>query len=445
MALRPCTLTQWTWPRPIAGEGTVPAAAIDWDVEPATLPCTFRWMHLRGEWCWGIDWRQHFSSDLKFWNTWRSGGMTGFYVVFHVTVEHTSQFEFWASGGGVVLRNGHVVCTHGVDPHLTRVSLNVAAGDRLTVAQWSLGGEWLWAAVPHRQLAGLSGLTSHLARVCDRLRTPTGPALKTFVSGKSPLQSALAIYSMVLNGYAPSQVFVYGEHQWAPDARDLLEQLLPFAVVVPTRDLEWRLENVAGRRLLAHAHSHWGVMKTCATLLTEPSDYCLMDDDIFVLDTCDDALEAWSAADLVFSQDADYSNAYLELWGTTFDLASPIPTGRLNTGLYWCRGVWTADALAARVMQLPVEGHIPWIWEQGFMAAAYARSTVQPLSRQRYFYPYHDGLPGGVFEYPYSSNPCGFASIHFGGLREKPRDAIASLLADAVLAPRNDRRLVSCR
>jgi hypothetical protein len=47
-----------------------------------------------------------------------------------------------------------------------------------------------------------------------------------------------------------------------------------------------------------------------------------------------------------------------------------------------------------------------------------------------------DGLPGGILGYDYRNNPCGFRAIHFGGLPEKPSDAVALVLADDILISR---------
>jgi hypothetical protein len=85
------------------------------------------------------------------------------------------------------------------------------------------------------------------------------------------------------------------------------------------------------------------------------------------------------------------------------------------------------------MLSVPLGQHEPWLWEQGFIAMAYSYVKSHGLSAQRYFYPYHDGLPGGFLGYPYRENPCGFASIHFGGLRQKPNDTMMSLLVDEVL------------
>ena len=73
-------------------------------------------------------------------------------------------------------------------------------------------------------------------------------------------------------------------------------------------------------------------------------------------------------------------------------------------------------------------------WEQGFIASEYASGRACRLPSQRYFYPFFDGLPGGVLGYDYATNPCDFASIHFGALRHKPDDLTTLTLAPELFA-----------
>jgi hypothetical protein len=73
-------------------------------------------------------------------------------------------------------------------------------------------------------------------------------------------------------------------------------------------------------------------------------------------------------------------------------------------------------------------------WEQGIIASEYASGRTCRLPSQRYFYPFFDGLPGGVAGYDYAANPCGFASIHFGALRHKPDDRTTLTLAPQLFA-----------
>lgn len=67
------------------------------------------------------------------------------------------------------------------------------------------------------------------------------------------------------------------------------------------------------------------------------------------------------------------------------------------------------------------------------MATQYAHESFYQLPTQRYFYPYFDGLPGGILGCDYAHNPCEFASMHFGGLAEKPSETVALMLAPHIL------------
>ena len=62
----------------------------------------------------------------------------------------------------------------------------------------------------------------------------------------------------------------------------------------------------------------------------------------------------------------------------------------------------------------------------------YAERPACELPSQRYAFVCFDGLPGGVEGYDYSANPCGYAAIHFGGLAEKPSDALALQIFSAL-------------
>jgi hypothetical protein len=75
----------------------------------------------------------------------------------------------------------------------------------------------------------------------------------------------------------------------------------------------------------------------------------------------------------------------------------------------------------------------PQVWEQGLIAVLFADVPTRQLPTARYFYPVWDGMPGGFLEYDYARNPCGFASVHFGGVRPKPGDRAALALATDVL------------
>jgi hypothetical protein len=134
--------------------------------------------------------------------------------------------------------------------------------------------------------------------------------------------------------------------------------------------------------------------------------------------------------------DADYSEGYLRAWGKIFDISDDFRTRRFNAGLFWVRNKSDPRQLASEMFRVRPEGLVPLDWEQGFFAAKWAQEDVAELPTQRYFYPIFDGLPGGMSGYDYRTNPCGFASIHFGGLGVKPSDHLALVLAQDILGRR---------
>ena len=80
------------------------------------------------------------------------------------------------------------------------------------------------------------------------------------------------------------------------------------------------------------------------------------------------------------------------------------------------------------------------MWEQGFFAWEFAPEPTKMLPSQRYFYPVHDGLPGGLLGYDWAKNPCGFAWVHFGGPKPKPDDDHAGGLVPAILGRARAKR-----
>ena len=63
-----------------------------------------------------------------------------------------------------------------------------------------------------------------------------------------------------------------------------------------------------------------------------------------------------------------------------------------------------------RLLANPRNGAPIWAWEQGFFAWEFGRHKTAMLPRTWYFYPCFDGLPGGLFGYDWSRNPCGFVA-----------------------------------
>jgi hypothetical protein len=293
------------------------------------------------------------------------------------------------------------------------------------VAQWQVGWDWLWSATLQGAGPTVEEVLVPISEAAQRrLDAPTGPPLKVFTNAASPLRVLLAIYSMILNGYTPSGVHLFGDHQWSARAGHLLRWALPFAEIHSTPVVLDHLRALGGPGLVGLAQQHWFVLKTCVGILCEPRAACMLDDDVVILDRVDDALAAFEQSDLVFASDQDHGPAYAATWRTSrFGRPPwPLPTARFNAGLYWLRPAHDAAQLAHQMLAARPNPAAPFYWEQGFIAMAYAGLRTCELPSQRYFFPLFDGLPGGVLDYDYATNPCRFASIHYGGLRNKPSD-----------------------
>jgi hypothetical protein len=433
----PFDIISCSWPRPVEQAEERWVSEPEWDAPLMPARPQPRWEKISGEQCWVINWREVFAGGLKFWSPHVSGEMRGFHVVFRLRINATGKLIIWDDDGSIIRRNNEVIHSDRSSHRAARSEIAVSAGDHLEVAQWQYNGEWTWGArvLPSDDLSNTSVdlLLRYLSRVERRLRNPNGPPLKMYFSGQNPLRTVVAIYSMILNGYSPSAIIVFGEYQWSDQARSFFKALLPFTRIVPTSEALERIESLGGPQLVDLAQCHWFVMKTCIGLLCPPKEYCFMDDDVFILDRMDEALGAFEKCNLVFAPDADYGPAYLSAWGWLYGKSEPLPTASINTGIYSLRNTHDPQKIASDLMKVPINSLPGWMWEQGFMACRYGAESVFKLSAQRYFYPYCDGMPGGMLNYDYAKNPCGFVSIHFGGLVEKPTDAAALALAPEIL------------
>jgi hypothetical protein len=372
-----------------------------------------------------------------------SGQMRGFHIVFRLRIAEAGMLRFWSDGGCVVRRGGRVLYEHrggGVWPG----RVPVEEGDVLEVAQWNGGGDWYWAAqFEHARYAlvppAADALMEYLGAIYRRLARPNGPPLKFYCNGQEPVRTALALYSMVLNGYAPSAVLVYGSEQWDHRARSFFGRVLPFVTVVPQEEVLGPIRGLGaeGERVAAWARDRFFVMKLCVALLCPPYEHCLMDDDVFVLRPVDDALAAFRDHDLVYQSDGVAGGPeYLDMWGWMMGDARPavLPTANFNFGQYWMRNAFDPLDIVARAARVePPERRI-WVWDQGFVACLFAGGRTWALPSRRYLFPFLDGLPGGsTFGYDYENNPCGFTSIHFAAFQRKPSDAAAALLIRRIL------------
>jgi hypothetical protein len=275
--------------------------------------------------------------------------------------------------------------------------------------------------------------------VSARVAAGDGPPLKFFTDGRNPLRAIVAAYSLLLNGYAPSSVLLYGEHQWNPASAALLRAAFPFAEEVPTERVLATALSLGGPGLVAMARRHWYVMKTCVAMLDGPEEFGLIDDDLFVLGPVDDALEAFRTHDLVYTPDTDHTRDYHRTWATALHEVAPSHAGDFNAGLYWCRRVEDRRRLGTLMARVRAVGCDPWLWEQGFIATVYTRRPVYALPTQRYLFPLFDGLPGGSVGYDYGGNPCDLASVHYGGIPDKPTDDLMRYVGAELLARRAAR------
>lgn len=434
----PFELLSCSWPRPVVERDGRWASEPEWDAPLMPSPPEPRWRLIEGEPCWAFDWRELFRTGLGLWDAEQSGEMRGFHVVFRIRVRRGGTLLFWDDDGCVIRRAGVVVHRDPTAHGPARHEIEVAPGDVLEVAQWQHTGWWLWGA----RAAGGDGavasphaaLSPYLDAVRRRLRDPEGPPLKMYTNGAHPARAIVCIYSLILNGYAPSKVLLYGDYQWSPRARELFAALLPFAEVVPAESVRARLLSAGGQRLVQSAMNYWYVMKTFVALLLPPAEFCLMDDDLFVLEEMGDALDAFRERDLVYTPDTDHTDGYLRTWGfINGRKRGPLPTANFNAGLYLMRHDLDARAVAAQTLRVRPNSVPPHYWEQGYIAALFAGKRTLSLPTQRYFFPLFDGLPGGTLGYDYALNPCGFASVHFGGLSEKPTDAVTLHLLPQLL------------
>jgi hypothetical protein len=434
----PFELLSCSWPRPVEEEAGRWISEPEWDAPAAPFRPQPQWRMVDGEPAWTIDWCTLFRGGME---SLVGSEMRRFHVVFRIRAAETGRLVFWDDDGSIVRLGGRVVHEDRSAHELRRAEVEVQAGDVLEVAHWQSHGEWIWCA---RSPSGPAAdaeevLAPHRDAVGERVRAGGGPPLKLYTDGRNPLRAVVAAYSVVLNGYAPSAVLLYGSHQWSPAAAQLFHAALPFAEVVETARVLSAARSLGGQTLAEMARRYWFVMKACVALLDGPWEFGLVDDDLFVLDPVDDALEAFRAHDLVFIPDCDHAREYHRAWGNVFRQHSPSPASRFNAGLYWCRRTDDPRRLAARMAQVRPDRCAPWVWEQGFIATAYAHSPLHELPTQRYFYPLFDGLPGGTLGYDYAGNPCGFASLHFGGLPDKPGDDAMRYLGPQLLGRRAAR------
>lgn len=383
--------------------------------------------------CEVIDWCEHFRNELHR-DARAIDEMRGFCVVFSLRVERNGSLICFSEGACVVRRNGCLVVDDR-EPHpMGRRELAVLAGDRLDIAHFHWRGGWLWAAclkpTSPTKATNLAVLEPYRLAVCEALEHPNGPPLKIYTNAAQPFRCAVSLYSMILNGYQPSAVHIFGEYQWNGLRRRAMETLFPFATIVSQKHVDTSLVGLDAR-LCALARRLPLAMKLCISLFIPPLDFCYADDDVVILEPVSDALELHSKCELVYAPDRDYGEAYQKIWCP--ERLTPLPTGDFNGGLYFMRNDARLHEQAQALLTVSPDQYSPWTWEQGFYAWQFAGARTASLPTQRYFYPVHDGLPGGLRGYDWDGNPCRFVSVHFGGPTQKPTDDDARALANEIL------------
>jgi hypothetical protein len=367
--------------------------------------------------------------------------MKKFHVVFRLRVEASGTLVFWDDDGCIIRRDGEVVHEDRQVHALERHELAVRAGDLLEIAKWQYHGDWIWAGriepAPSSIDADIAFFDCFRGRIGRALAEPNGPALKVFINAATPVRTALALHSVILNGYRPERVLVVGDYQWGERGRRAIEALLPFAEIVPvdsvldgTRALE--------PGIVPTALACWAAMKICVCLFHPPLEYGFVDDDVFVLDRMDEALSRFSTNEVVYAPDADCEWMYRVIW--RFGDAD-LKTGNINTGVHFLRNTRDRRAQAARIANSSPDGTPVGLWEQGFFATEFVNDRTSCLPIQTYFYPFFDGLPGGHLGYDWARNPCGFVTVHFGGLPDKPTDDDARVVVRDILNRHRTRRM----
>jgi hypothetical protein len=433
----PFDIISCSWPSPIEQRDNKWVSEPEWDAPLMPMLPQPHWQLLNDEPCWMINWRDVFRQGLKIGNPDMGGEMRNFHIVLHLRMKESGTLVFWDDDGSIIRKNGAIIHTDRNAHSLTRHEIEVLEGDVVDVAQWQFGWDWFWGAHIIRSdgkavSSAVDVLMPYLQQVQQRLQRPEGPPLKVYTHGRMPICTIVAIYSLILNGYVPSAVYLFGENDWNERAHRLFATLLPFAQIVPVSQVLAQLRTLGGHRLAEMASHYWFVMKFCVGILYPPEVCSLMDDDVFVLERLDEALAASHEYDLVYAPDQDLAGGYLATWGRAFAHRGPLHTNRCSAWLYWVKNVFEPQSLALRALQvLPrMEAHL---WEQGLIALAYANRHTLELPSQRYSFTIFQGLPGGITGYDYKLNPCGFKAIHFGGLWEKPSDGVALQLAPQIL------------
>src|ERR1043166_3153558 len=367
----PFDIVDCSWPRAVQCADGVWMSEPEWDTPVMRVTPQPGWQKVQGQLCWLIDWKKFFKGGLVQWVGEYGGEMRGFHIIFRLRINTSGKLIFWADDGCVIRRNDCII-HHDKRAHTAvRSEIEVIEGDLLLVAQWQKDGDWIWGAQPissgEVSERSASELWTYYEAALTGIRQQSGPPVKMYSNAATPMRTVISLYSLILNGYAPSEVHLFGEHQWSRSARDLLSSMLPFATIVSTDHVVDHIRRYGGSELADKAMRHWWVMKTLVSVLYPPEEFCAIDDDVFILDDTSDALEAFREHDLVFATDTDHGEEYVSAWEPAFGGMPLYETAKFNAGLYWMRNVHDPLMIAEFVQRVSPEQRSEYIWEQGFV------------------------------------------------------------------------------
>lgn len=437
MSTPPFSIINCSWPRAAQFEAVEQLSASSWNLPrmgDAPRPILGA---VGTDICWKVDWNHFFNAQLQHsTKSNRKGGeMRHFYLVFTIKIKATGHLKIWTSGTCFIRRVDRMSQIESLKCRPNYSYFFAQKDEKLEIVQCQMEGDWFWAIAIQENISDNENkILSHLAkRARERLNTPNGPVLKLFTDGQNPIRVLISLFSLIINGYAPKAIYLFGEHQWPNRMWAVCRRFCPFVKIIRSSRVLSYVSHLGSSTLLERARQNWFVMKTCANILYPPNAYCAMDDDVIVLDDLSEALVLFEDNKLVYTQDKDLSKEYLNTWRSAFRTQFTLSTGRFNAGLYWAqnpRDKRRIVKLASSVMPTIDEPHY---WEQGIIAMIYRNRTTVDLDSCRYLFARIDGLPGGLLGYDYRNNPCGFKSIHFSGLLSKPSDVDALYIATRLL------------
>jgi SAM-dependent methyltransferase len=227
----------------------------------------------------------------------------------------------------------------------------------------------------------LSPLAAEAAR---RIAIPNGPPVAVYCDGNSPVRAAIAIYSLILNGYGPEKVALFGEHRWSEETKAFLQASLSFAEFPATESLRSAVRRAGGETLEGMIGGNDFGLRAAMALFVSNEEMCILEDDVVVLDGLDEGVNRLRTHDLVFAPAIDKGRQFRKRWPTARKLPRPLATADFGGGLYWLRPVTHPGLIAQQILRLsmPSGGNPDRDWLNGLIALAYARHDIWKLPEQ---------------------------------------------------------------